>query len=125
MAGWRSSLVRILLVGATMSFVIDLFFVPSIHLDPVTLFFATVGIQLLAMGLSYAVSRGPKSYTLIRVLLVSFVTSLVVEYVLQPSNDVGEAWTFLSILIIEVAGFGAAEALTRSPGGSAPPIKVR
>jgi hypothetical protein len=110
---FRSSFVRIILISVAMVFVIDLFFVPTFTISPLWTLGISLLIQVVGLIIAAGLVSGFKGRQLVRILVISLLTSIVIVFVLQPANNVGIAWTIVSILIIEVSGFGAAEALTR------------
>jgi len=118
---FRSTLVRIILISIAMVFVIDLFFVPTFSISPFYVFFVSLVIQVVGLFVAAGLVDGFKKRQLLRILLISLLTGLVIVYILQPVNNIGVAWTIISVLTIEVSGFGAAEALTRS----SPEVAVR
>ena len=110
---WRSSIVRVILVSTVLTLAVDLFFNPTVHLGLVDTLGVTFLIQIIGVGLAAALVEGLKTRTLVRTLLNSLLFAFFLVFVLNPVNDIGLGWTFVSIFVIELAGFTAAEILTR------------
>jgi len=113
---WRSTIIRLVLVSVVLTIVIDLFFVPAVSNIELTVF-GTFLLQIAALLLALAVAKGARSQVIFRTLLIALLFSLWVVYVLKPVNNLGVAWTLVTILIIESSGFFFAEILSRTEPG--------
>lgn len=110
---WQSNLVRILLVAVVLTVVIELFFQPQISLDPASSFVITFILQLFALGFASWLAEGQNRRVFVRTLIVSFLMAIFIDVLLNPKTNLGLAWTFIAVLIVEVFGILGAWALAR------------
>ena len=74
---------------------------------------AVVVIEAIAVGVSWMLAKGAKSFAFIKTVLLAFVFSAFLTYFLNSS--LGFDTTFLSIWVLELVGLMFAAVLIREP----------
>ncbi|HEV2120581.1 MAG TPA: hypothetical protein VGS11_10845 [Candidatus Bathyarchaeia archaeon] len=120
LGSFTRTLVRVLLVSTALTVVIDLFFVPNYASPPLVLLATVFGTQVVSILAATSILRNVlhgflavKFSSPIRTVIVAFLFSLWIVFILQPLNNIGLLWTFVSIMIIEIFAYGAVEAMIR------------